>query len=227
MKKIRLFRVTALVMALVMLACALAGCGSSKSDEELIVGKWKTDIDLGKVMAESMKGVKDSDVLAGLDFTGLTLQFNAEFRADGTYTLAPDQASGQAAVGQMKEKMVAALKDYIRGLYAEGVGISPEEVTDEQMDALLTKLGVGSWEKWGETISQELDADKLFGKAVAEGRYLLKDGKLCTSDSVDKEADEKGDVSLCQVSAKTLKLQAEKAEDVPEFMRELTFSRVG
>jgi hypothetical protein len=87
MKKIRMTRVLALAMALVM-ALALVACGGTKSgpkktDEELIVGKWETNIDFGKVMEDAMKeGGDEAQMLGDVDFSGITMKMNAEFKAD-------------------------------------------------------------------------------------------------------------------------------------------------
>ena len=57
---------------------------------------------------------------------------------------------------------------------------------------------------------------------------MLKDGKLYTSNALDEEITEQSDIDLYELSGNTLKLTSQQnQEDVPDFMKEITFTRVG
>lgn len=233
MKKIRMARVLALVLMLAMVVCAFVGCGgkggSKKTDAELIVGKWETAIDFGKVMDDAMKEAgEEAEMLGDMDFSGITMKMNAEFKADGTYTMEVDKASGETAMKQMVEKLVPALKEAFRQQMAAFSEDPNAEITDEMLDGMLAMMGVDSWDALGDMFVQEMDADEMFKEANLSGKYLLKDGKLyMTTDADGDPAEEEG--TEYKISDKSLTIQTPQNadEEVPEYLKNLTFSRVG
>ena len=230
MKKIRMTRVLALAMALVM-ALALVACGGTKSgpkktDEELIVGKWETNIDFGKVMEDAMKEAGDeAQMLGDVDFSGITMKMNAEFKADGTYTIAVDKASGEAAMKQLVEKLVPALKEVFRQMMADQAG--GQEVTDEMLDSALAMMGAESWDDLGDMFLQEMDTDEMFAETNKTGKYLIKDGKLYLAEGEDDPAEAEGTEYKVSDKSLTIEVPQEGDEEVPEYLRNLTFNRVG
>ena len=75
---------------------------------------------------------------------------------------------------------------------------------------------------------KEINPSEIFSEAAAEGKYMLKDGKLYTSNALDEEITEQSDIDLYELSGNTLKLTSQQnQEDVPDFMKEITFTRVG
>lgn len=222
MKKNRLTRVLALVLMLAVAACAFAGCG--KKPEELIVGKWATVIDFQKVMEAGMDK-DDAEVLAEMDFSGITMNMSAEFRADGTYATEVDKESAENAMKQMIEKLVPALKEMVRKEIADGGSMDPGDVTDEMIDQMLAVFQVKSWDELGDLFVQEMDPEKAFENADFDGKYLIKDGKLYLSHDAESDpAEQEGTEFSVNARTLTLKLQG---KDVPDFMKELVFKRVG
>ncbi len=234
MKKFRMNRVLAVILALVM-ALALVACGGKggdnksapkKTDEELIVGKWESKVDFGPVMEEAMKEAGDeAEMLKDVDFSGITMTINAEFKADGTYTLSMDKASGEAAMKQMVQKLLPALKEYFRQMMAEQSG---GEVTDEMLDQMLALMGVDSWDALGEMLMENMDPEEMFEDTDRAGKYLIKDGKLFLSTDEDEDPAE-AEGTEYKVSEKSLTIHApqDEDEDAPNFMKELTFARIG
>jgi len=226
MKKIRMARVLAVVLMLTMVVTAFVGCGgkSNKTPEELIVGKWESVIDFQKVMESAMESEDDASMLEGIDFSGITMKMGAEFKADGTYAVNVDKESGETAMKQMVEKLVPALKEMIKQeIIASGTDAS--EVTDEMLDGMLAMFNVDSWDALGDMFIEEMDTDEIFGEINSAGKYLIKDGKLYLSQTADGDpAQEEG--AEFTVTDKNLTFKA-PGEDTPEYLRELTFNRVG
>ena len=221
MKNNRMTRLLALVLMLAMMVGAFAGCGgkagdksggSKKTDEELIVGKWQTDLDFQK-LADSM-AAEGEEMMGDIDLSGVSMKLGIEFKADGTYAVEMDQASAESAMKQLVEKMIPMIKEEIKQQ------MGGMEVTDEMMDSMLAMFGVDSWDALGEMFLQELD----LSEANVSGKYLLKDGKLHMSTSADGDpAAEEG--GAYTVSEKTLTLTLPGEEMAA--LKELTFNRVG
>lgn len=229
MKKIRITRVLALVMMLAVVLGSFAGCGGKsvkKTDEELIVGKWETNIDFETVMEEVMKGSSNAELLEEVDFSGITMRMTAEFTAEHTYTVTVDRASAETAIKEMVNRMIPAMKNMIRKELAEGMGVTAEEITDEQVDAMLPYLGVDSWDALRDMLLENMDVDAMFKDSDISGKYMLKDGKFYSANS--GEVTEESESMRYELSGDTLVLHTEDtSDDMPEFMKTLTFKRVG
>ena len=224
MKKIRMSRVLAVALMLAMMVTAFVGCGGKKSDNEKIVGNWETTIDFQKALEDSMDA-EDAGMLEGLDFSGITMKMTAQFKEDGTYALDVDKASAEDAMKQMITQLVPALKELIRNEIASASEIEPSEVTDEQLDQVLAFFGAESWDALGDLFSAEMDVDEVVKNINTSGKYLLKEGKLYMSTTPDGDpAAEEG--SEYTLTDKTLTIKV-PGDDVPEYMQQLTFNRVG
>ena len=224
MKTNRMSRMLALALALIMVLCAFTGCG--KKNEDQIVGKWQSSIKFSDVMEKALKQEEDAaELFADADFSGIEMLMVMEFKEDGTYALNIDQASGEEAVKKMAEVLIPNLKELMRKEVASSTG---SDVTDEELDSMLSMMGMESWDDFGDMIMKEINPSEIFSEAAAEGKYMLKDGKLYTSNALDEEITEQSDIDLYELSGNTLKLTSQQnQEDVPDFMKEITFTRVG
>lgn len=231
MKKIRIVRVLAAVMMLAMMLGVFAGCGGKggakqKTDEELIVGKWEAKIDFQQVMEEAMKDSEDAEMFKDVDFSGITMRMTAEFGADKTYRMDMDKASAETAVKEMVSRLIPVLKNEIRKSMAEGMGVTPEEITDEQLDQMLPYLGVDSWDALGDMMTEGMNTEEMFKDADLDGKYMLKDGKFYSAQ--EGEVSEQSESMRYELNGDTLVLHIEDtADDVPDFMKVLTFKRIG
>ncbi len=243
MKMNRISRILALFMALVMVLCTFIGCAKKAPEQvqedaqeeiqeevveevpETIIGKWQAKIDCAEMMKESLEGDETTEMFASADFSGITMLLFMEFNEDGTYSLNLDKASGEDAMKQMASRMIPVFKEYLRQEYASAVSVDPSEVTDEELDSLLPSIGVESWDGLADMMMQEIDTDEMFSEANKAGKYLLKDDKLYTTDSVDEEATEQSEVDLYELSGNSLKIHSQ-SEDVTSFLKELNFTRV-
>ena len=224
MKNHHMSRILTLALALIIVLSILTGCG--KKDEELIIGKWETNINFSDLMEEALKeDAEAEELLGGADFSGITMLMTMEFKEDGTYSLSMDQASGEEAFKQMAERLIPNLKEVMREEYANATGVGPEAVTDEDLESMLTMMGMSSWDDFGDMILGQMDTEELFSEANASGNYKLKGGKLYTTDSLDTEVSDQSEVDLYEVTETTLKLHAQDTEDTPSFLKELTLTR--
>ena len=226
MKKSIILRAAALALAVVMTAVLFAAC--KPKDEKVILGKWETVADLSKLGGEELEQLTTE--IGDIDLSGLTLKMSIEFKEDGTYATDIDKASADAALGTLIERMTPAITETLKKAIAESMGMDASSLSDEDLDSFMSMAGMGSLADFVGSITEEIDSDKLIEESTTKGRYLLKDGKLYTTDSVDEEVGDKADVVIYELSATELKISAENEDDVPEGMKgmlPMTFTKVG
>ena len=76
----------------------------------------------------------------------------------------------------------------------------------------------------------DMDPEAIFGDSSSGGKYMLKNGKLYMSDSLDEAADEDADCVSCKLTPATLTLDAAENEEVPEGLEDMlpiTFTKLG
>ncbi len=210
MKK-NVIRIAALAVLLVMTAALFTAC--AQKDEKVILGKWQTVVDFGSVAVDEMDELKEQ--FGDFDLSGITMTMFLEFSEDGTYNLSLEKESAEKAMKEMVERMKPAFENMLKSLIAEMSGVDVSAVTDEQINAMLTLMEVGSMDEFVNSMTEDMDTEEMLKDANKSGKYLLKDGKLYMSDSVDKEPAD-GDLVKYELTPKQLKLDAENKDDVPE-----------
>ena len=102
--------VVALLLAVVMIAMCCVACGEEK--EATIIGKWTTEIEFDKYM-DAMPGMvaeageMGEALKEGL--AGVSLKMLITFNEDGTFVLAGDKDSAEAASDKIKTALTSAL----------------------------------------------------------------------------------------------------------------------
>lgn len=229
MKKTKIIRAAAILMLLAMAATAFVGC--KKSDAKLIVGKWQTTVNIEKALGDELQEMTDE--LGSIDLSDITLTVNIEFKEDGTYTAGIDKASGQEAVDKMFAAMTPVITNMFKTQLAGELDMDPSEITDEMLNELLAQAGMPytSIQGFIDYLKSDVDTDEMFNEAASEGKYILKDGKIYMSDSLEEEATENSDATKYEFTdATNLKLEPDNPDDVPEGMKDLlplTFKKVG
>ena len=116
MKKFAKILSLVLVLALVLSLCA---CGEKKDGEKkevTIVGKWSTTMDMDKMMAaaseESDREMSEFVELIMALYKGVSLKLNLTLNEDGTYVMAVDEASMNAAIETMSNNIKTAFPEY-------------------------------------------------------------------------------------------------------------------
>ena len=177
MKKILSLTLTALLLAALLAGCG--GAGGGAAEEKGITGSWAADVDMTEYLNEMLS--EDEEIGQFLTLDNFTIKLLAEFKEDGTYTMAGDPESAQAAMDSLKEQLKGALTDYLQAMIDEsGMDTTVEELLTEAemtMDDLMAEM------------DEAYSAEDLVGDLNAEGKYLFEDGKLALSDSLDEEAD--------------------------------------
>ena len=173
-------RIAALLLALVMVfalcACSDSGSGKDKdkgekkTDAELIVGTWETEMSMTDYYGDDMGELEGMEAYFDFDKIKITMTF--EFEEDGTYTVSVDgdEAEIKAILRDGFEKL---LNDMLEGTgYTLEDAAAEEGMTaDEYIDALME-------ESFGSGDLIDVDDDT--------GEYKVKNGKLYLFDEGDE-----------------------------------------
>ena len=197
-----------------------------KTDAELIIGKWETNIDLEDAFAQALTESEGGEMFKDIDFSGISMRMTAEFKDDNTLALQMDKDSAQAAMDQFVDRIVEAMPEIMRKAIAEQAGVDISEVTDDVLEQALTSMGLSSWEDFGDMMRQSMDVDSLFKQSEFSGSYMIKDGKLYSDRN--GEATEDSEAMRYELNGDKLVLHPEDtSDDMPDFMKNLTFQRMG
>ena len=173
-------RIAALLLALVMVfalcACSDSGSGKDKdkgekkTDAELIVGTWETEMSMTDYYGDDMGELEGMEAYFDFDKIKITMTF--EFEEDGTYTISVDgdEAEINAILRDGFEKL---MNDMLEGTGYTIEDVAAEEgmTADEYLDALME-------ESFGSGDLIDVD-DEL-------GEYKVKNGKLYLFDEGDE-----------------------------------------
>ena len=165
-------RIAALLLALVMVfalcACSDSGSGKDKdkgekkTDAELIVGTWETEMSMTDYYGDDMGELEGMEAYFDFDKIKITMTF--EFEEDGTYTMSVDGDEAEIKA-ILRDGCVKLLNDMLEGTgYTLEDAAAEEGMTaDEYLDALME-------ESFGSGDLIDVD-DEL-------GEYKVKNGKL-------------------------------------------------
>ena len=173
-------RIAALLLALVMVfalcACSDSGSGKDKdkgekkTDAELIVGTWETEMSMTDYYGDDMGELEGMEAYFDFDKIKITMTF--EFEEDGTYTMSVD--GDEAEINAiLRDGCVKLINDMLEGTgYTLEDAAAEEGMTaDEYLDALME-------ESFGSGDLIDVD-DEL-------GEYKVKNGKLYLFDEGDE-----------------------------------------
>ena len=194
-------RIAALLLALVMVfalcACSDSGSGKDKdkgekkTDAELIVGTWETEMSMTDYYGDDMGELEGMEAYFDFDKIKITMTF--EFEEDGTYTMSVDgdEAEIKAILRDGFEKLINDMLEGT-GYTLEDAAAEEGMTADEYLDALME-------ESFGSGDLIDVD-DEL-------GEYKVKNGKLYLVEDGD-ELDE-GDYFEYKLKGDKLTLVAE------------------
>ena len=173
-------RITALLLALVMVfalcACSDSGSGKDKdkgekkTDAELIVGTWETEMSMTDYYGDDMGELEGMEAYFDFDKIKITMTF--EFEEDGTYTMSVDGDEAEIKA-ILRDGCVKLMNDMLEGTgYTIEDAAAEEGMTaDEYIDALME-------ESFGSGDLIDVDDDT--------GEYKVKNGKLYLFDEGDE-----------------------------------------
>ena len=173
-------RIAALLLALVMVfalcACSDSGSGKDKdkgekkTDAELIVGTWETEMSMTDYYGDDMGELEGMEAYFDFDKIKITMTF--EFEEDGTYTMSVDGDEAEIKA-ILRDGCVKLINDMLEGTgYTLEDAAAEEGMTaDEYLDALME-------ESFGSGDLIDVDDDT--------GEYKVKNGKLYLFDEGDE-----------------------------------------
>ena len=173
-------RIAALLLALVMVfalcACSDSGSGKDKdkgekkTDAELIVGTWETEMSMTDYYGDDMGELEGMEAYFDFDKIKITMTF--EFEEDGTYTMSVDGDEAEIKA-ILRDGCVKLINDMLEGTgYTLEDAAAEEGMTaDEYIDALME-------ESFGSGDLIDVDDDT--------GEYKVKNGKLYLFDEGDE-----------------------------------------
>ena len=171
-------KLTARMLALVLvlaIALSLTACGS---DQEKIVGTWETEVEFADIFNNTLG---DHEGAEYLKVDSLKLKIVLTLNKDDTYAMVADPASVDAAMTGLKETLKAGMERYlVDTIAATGLNLELGDILhmlNTDMDSLID-----------EVLTPEL-MENMAQIMAARGQYLAEEGKLYFSDSVDKEID--------------------------------------
>lgn len=197
-------RLIALLMA-ALLAFGLCACnsdsGSSGGDDDSIVGKWKTEIDMTDMLNEVMEdeaGIDTSSIKAKVKI-GIYMKFTD----DGEITMSVDTSAMADSVSDYLDEMVDPLVDAIYAAAKE------EGMSSSELDSEFEDMYGMSVRKYCKNMISELDVEEMLlselGDEEVEGYYKLKGTKLYVSDDED-DLDDLDDLQYMKVKISDGKL---------------------
>lgn len=171
--------------------------------EELIVGAWTCEMELGDFMATLM-GDTAGEYFDGLEFA---IFLNMEFTEDGECEMNIDEDTFEEAVEDLK----VDLRDGMLKMLEDAA-----EMNSTTLDELVASAGFDTADEYLDAVLGELTAEDLlesFGDVNKSGTYEIDGDKLyIIADGEDKDED---DYSVFTVDEDTLTLDmpAEEKED--------------
>ena len=175
-------KILSLTLAALLLVALLAGCGGAgggAAEEKGITGSWAADVDMTEYLNKLLG--EEEELSQYLTLENFTIKLLAEFKDDGTYTMACDPASADAAMDGLKEQTKDAMLRYMQDMIDEsGMDTTVEDLLAESgmtMDDLMAEM------------DEAYSAEDLVGDLNMEGKYVYEEGKLALSNSLDEEAD--------------------------------------
>ena len=170
MKKILSLTLTALLLAALLAGCG--GAGGGAAEEKGITGSWAADVDMTEYLNEMLS--EDEEIGQFLTLDNFTIKLLAEFKEDGTYTMAGDPESAQAAMDSLKEQLKGALTDYLQAMIDEsGMDTTVEELlteADMTMDDLMAEM------------DEAYSAEDLVGDLNTVPAFVIAKGGITSSD---------------------------------------------
>ena len=165
--------VTALILAVLMIALCCAACGGEKT----IIGTWRYTVDFEEIVrAKTPLDTLSGDELTYAekmleiykDVTGVVVM---EFKEDGTYSISADQETMASALEDLKANLSDILPDLI--------GILGQDMSE--FEAQIQANGY-TIEMYIDALFSQLDLNSLTENLSSSGRYRLDGDKLYTSD---------------------------------------------
>ena len=155
---------------------AISGCGKSDAgdsqpqkptynEKEVIVGKWKANLDLTGMIKEKLAVERELDGYLKIDGANLPMIF--EFNGDGTFKWYPDESE----INKQRETLLSSVKSAVGNYFIEYFGL---ENSEEPLDEVLKKYSISLNEIAEGMIKGFFENFEVFKK---DGVYTVEDGR--------------------------------------------------
>lgn len=209
-------RITAMILCLAAL-CSFAACSREDPDNKAAVGTWLSDeIEFGEYLNESIAGA-DAEMAEYYDFSGIKLSIEYSLNGDKTYAYSIEDSCRTA----YDEKVRAAVAE---GAQAQFGALGTE--LNMTADEVLAATGYGSVVSFTDAMMESFGADAFSSGFERSGSWLMKDGKLITTDTPDESIAENGRYVLYTLDGDTLTLDVPDSYDgADSFLYPISFTR--
>lgn len=170
MKKALLF----FLVFIIILSCAACSSADDLSAEKMI-GTWKMEasaIEFISMNEDNILKENFEEYINQVDFSGLTLTFNAEFSDDGTYLIFADEDVAEKEISAIYDAVFEAYdKDKEMAMRFIGGSLS-EPVTKQEFDDILSQHGY-TYEEYVSEIKRTMseDIDDFYARYISEIKY--------------------------------------------------------
>lgn len=205
----------ALLLCLVMVA-AMCLCACS-NEKDAILGSWSGTMDMTEFVNAEMAAA-DPEMAAYMSLDTFELTFIMTFNEDDTYSMVLDEASAQAEIDVVADKMVQGVLNYMVDMLAEeGVEMTAEEV--------LAMSGITTEDLKAEFMSS-VNLEDMLVEVNSEGNFEVKDGKLFTSEGLDYAVDPQV-YEIYTIEGDTLTIdKGNSADSDGDFAYPMTFTKI-
>lgn len=211
-------RIAAMILAVLMVA-SLAACTKANPDTAKLIGTWKSDdINLNQALLEAIAG-EDEELATYFDFSDINMVIMMEFNEDGTYKMYTDEENVNEMAENIKKDICAGFEKQFGDMGA-AANMTAQEVVEA--------AGYESIEALVDSSINTTDLTEGFTYKT-EGKFILKDGYFFATDDTKLNPPtnntDDGEAYTLDGDKFTLKASVTEEEDVPDYMKTLTFNR--
>lgn len=179
------------------------------TDEELILGTWKVELDCGPMYNMMMEAALGEETAAYMDFTGLALTAYYTFEADGTYTTSIEEQDMEIFATEAANILRSSMRRLLEDMLADQLG-------DKTLDEFLAEQNM-TFDQLLETAGLDADALTQSMLEAMEGtettaEYTLKDGMLIVDEVEQPYALDLNTLTLYAPEGLTTEQELELAE---------------
>lgn len=189
-----------------------------KTDEELIIGKWETELDMSEAFYKDV--VAEDELMAEyFNISGFALELEMEFKRNGKCIVSISEESAEEAMNNLKQCVI------------DGFNAMFYDMANE-FDMTAAELHAAFEDDMGMTLEEYADfafsQEEFVEELEHEGKYKLDSGKLYFIESTDEEFDENEYITYT-LSKDELKFLGETPSDDDDTWNDIypvTFKRV-
>ena len=171
-------RILSLIIVITLVLCCIFSLTACTETPD-IIGKWSSSIDLSGALNKAL--AQDEATAQYVKVSDFSLDIQAEFKENGTYTLSIDEDSLKETMETAEVEIRKGIENYLAAyLSSMNLNISLEDAFGDNSTTIDQMVN--------DVFSNEL-VESIVGNFKAEGNYKAKDGKLHLSISTKHAVD--------------------------------------